>query len=927
MSRGAASDAWSVRVAAISVGYTMTRLVVGMAAVVFAVAAAPLAQTQVVYPKLPDTVDVQIRYRIRADREERYRQFRVLEKHLAGLGFQKTRKPNDELDILDPTAERFEGTVPSKNVLALLNDPRVQTILFKPTDFQYPADSTARVSLRIRIAVGLQPAEQQKFHGQVVEQLGKMGFREATEYFTSGFTLVRGDLPVGNLFRLMKDLRTQPGGWFLPDTLPRDLPSPLKNTLPIRAIEVLANADLTFFTPQAVPANRLFATPDLRTVLDDPAAQTRPIRIEAVMDRRIDQAEADRIRARLRSAFVRQIVNPVSKKVEPAFATLEGAVGNVATLHFPQAADVERYASEEGVVTLRLPRAAEETAFPLPAGAAAAPPADVLAASRVAAFHELGYRGRRTRIVVIASEFPDLGSAMGLPFLDASLRTPVQVIDLTAETSPDLLPAPAGKPTRAGIAAARAAHLAAPEAAIVLVRVDPASLHQVLDIANFVRGGPGRGFTQALQSRAVELEHRKDDLRRKNDAAVYEYRRAFQDPSEEEGPRLRRERARKAFDQQLQDEAELARAIARMDRLREALTGLAGAEVVVNTLEWESGFAVDGLSELAQTIDRRFASEARPGAMNRSATRPRPPLKPVWVQAASPSLGAVWGGPYLDRENNRRMEFAPPEQAMPAGGWTRELNFLGRQSPDGKQSSSLAAGSKVRLTIQWREAHDPSGYGGEDSIFPLRLRVFQQLDPEGKTRASDELAEIARTNTNPYRLYAEPTYGVYEQILEFAVPADGRYCLMIEGGTTFDPRLPALERHIEVEPRMFIEYVGAGPDRERPIFASFATRNGGVGIPGDAKAAITVGPSRGGLTGGGPGVELLVKPDLLADGAIDVGLKTHGPAVAAGFAGGVLADLIGSGAMPSEIIVGTGLRRGGPARVPENWLKIFSGRP
>ncbi len=885
-----------------------------MIAILFFATTAP---AQVVYPQRAETVDVQIRYRIRAARDERVRQFLVLTQRLDDLGFKRTRKPNDEQDIIDPTAERFDGSIPSKNVFAVLNDPRVQTILFKPTDYQYPADMAGKVSLRIFIAPAFQSAEQQKFHGQVVAHLGKMGFREAVGYFTNGYTLIRGDLPMGNLFRLMKDLRTQPGGWFLPDTMPRELPSPLKNTLPIRALEVLANADLSLFVPTPVPANRLFMTPDLRAVADDPAALTKPIRIEVVMDRRIDVFEAERIRTRLRSAFVRQIAN------ESAIATLEGAVGNVATINFPQAVDVERYGQEVGVVTLRLPRASVETAAP---SATATPAADVLAATRVAAFHQLGYRGEGTRIVVIAAEFPDLGSAMGLHFLDKSLRTPVQFIDLTAESSPRVQPAASQRATLAGTAAARAAALAAPNAGIVLVRVDAAAFYQVQSVAEYVRGGVGHGFTQAMQSRTAELEHRKSDLRRRNDDAVAEYRRAFADPSDDEAPRLRRERARKAFDLLIADEAELARAVARLDRLESSMTGLAGAQVVINTLEWESGFALDGLNEIAQTLDRTFASEARSVSRIRSATRPRPALQPVWVQAASPSLGSVWGGPFLDHENNGAMEFTTFQEPIPPGGWTRELNFLGTRAADGKPTTTLAAGSKVRLTIQWREARDPNGYGGEDSIFPLTLRMFQQLDPEGKVRASDELKEIARTTTTPYRIHAEPTYGVYEQILEFTVPADGRYCLMIEGGTTFDPRLPALQRQIEVEPRMYAEFVGVTPDKGRPIFASFAPRNSGIGMPGDAKAAITVGPTSGGLTGGGPGVELLVKPDLYADASIDVGMMASGSAVSAGYAGGVLAGLIGSGAMPTEVIVGTGLRRGGLVTIPENWLKIVPDR-
>src|SRR6266540_3330612 len=151
-------------------------------ALLFVLTVVPPASSQVTRPARAEKVDVQIRYRIRADRDERVRQFRVLEKHLKDLGFEKTRKPDDDLDILDPTAERFEGVITSKNVEALLDDPRVRTILFKPTDYQYPADAAAAVPLRIRIAGGYLPAEQQKLHRQVVAQLAKMGFREAVGY-------------------------------------------------------------------------------------------------------------------------------------------------------------------------------------------------------------------------------------------------------------------------------------------------------------------------------------------------------------------------------------------------------------------------------------------------------------------------------------------------------------------------------------------------------------------------------------------------------------------------------------------------------------------------------------------------------------------------------------------------------------------------
>jgi hypothetical protein len=888
--------------------------------VVLLLALAGAASAQPVYPARPGKLDVQLRYRIRADRDERVRQFRELERDLKAIGFARTRKEDDDLDLIDPTAERFEGQIDSKNVEKLLDNPWVKTILFKPTDFQYPADAAVPVPIRIRIAGGYLAGEQQKLHSQVAEQLAKMGFREFIGYDHDRFTLLRGDLPAGNLPRLLKDLRTEPTGWFLPDTMPRELPAPLKDTLPIRWVEVLPGADLTLLPAPTVAPNRVILSPDLRAVLDDPAQAAKPIRVEVVMDRRLTSEDLDHIRTRLRGQYSREVVNPATGLRDQQSATLEGAVGNVATIHFLQAADADRAQQEVRVVAMRLPREAVQTVVATPANVKEVPAADALAAARLAEFHKLGYRGQGTRIVIIASEFPGLGTVLGQRFLDTTLRTPVKFIDLTAETNANLIPAPAKADATAGTAAARAAHLAAPDATLVLVRVDASSHYQVNAIAKFVRGDSD--YTEAMKSRVLELFSRKEELDRKNAQAVEEYRRAFADFSDEEAPKQRRARAKQVLEALIVEEAAHTDAILRATKLQQQMRDLLATDIVVNTLVWETGFELDGLSELAQNIESSYAGEAFVAPRNRSATRPKLVPRPIWVQAASPSAGSVWSGPFLDRENNGAMEFAGGNAKLAKGQWTRELNFLGTRTPDGTQTPNLATGTKVRLSVQWREAHDPEGYGGVSSIFPLTLRVMQQLDPEGKVRASDELKEIARSAGSPIRIYAEPTFGIYEQSVEFIVPADGRYALRIEGATTYDSRLPALQRHIEVNPRMHAEFIGAAPDKGRPVFASEAPANAGVGIPGDAKAAITVAPLAGGLTGGGPGLQLLVKPDLRAESAIDTGAKVAGPGVSAGFAAGALADLLSSGAPPADILGATGLPRGGPLAIPANWLKV-----
>src|SRR4051812_41558715 len=117
--------------------HTLRRFAIALLALPLGTALAP---AQIKEPLRAEKVDVQVRYRIRADRDERVRQYRALEKHLASLGFVDARKddPDRDLDVLDPTAERFVGTVPGAKVLDILNDVRVQSILFAPAGFAYP---------------------------------------------------------------------------------------------------------------------------------------------------------------------------------------------------------------------------------------------------------------------------------------------------------------------------------------------------------------------------------------------------------------------------------------------------------------------------------------------------------------------------------------------------------------------------------------------------------------------------------------------------------------------------------------------------------------------------------------------------------------------------------------------------------------------
>lgn len=881
--------------------HPLARLV--LAVVPALLAAGPLA-AQVKYPAPPDRYHVDLRYRIRADRDERIRQFRAMTDRLAGLGFRADPREDADLDVFDPTAERLAGTVPSAAAGKILDDPRIQTILLVPAGMTLPDDPAAPVQVRVTLASGLEPTEQRLLHAQVVAQLYALGFRENVGYDHRGYTLVRGTLPAGRVFTLLKDLRDQPGGWFVADT-PRDrLPLPLRSVLPVRVIEVLPEVEgLTPQLPVASVVGKL--TPDLRAVLDNPAVKGKPIRVEAIFGMPLGDAVL---------AFRSRVRNQI------AGSALEGVVGEVVTIRLASSADVPRLAQIPEIIAVRLPRAAVQTLRP--AGAATAPtPEQVLTASRASTLHALGYRGAGLRIVVVGVEFPGLAGLLG-----RQLPKATRFIDLTAENSPTVEPEPPvpGAPT-GGIDVAVAAHAAAPDAEVVLVRVDPTAFHQLMTIARRAAGLPGDSV--AMQARGVDLSSESEDLLRRREQVIEEYRQAFADLSDEDKAVQRREAAQAAVAKLQADEQAFRDKTARLVALRRALESIRGAEVVVNTLVWEDGFAQDGLSELSQFLDERFTTKLTRSPL----VADRLPPIPVWVQAGSDSVGAVWAGPFLDPEGNGVMDFAPEAVALPPGAWTRELNFLAVLGPDGRPSD-LAAGTRLRFVIQWREPL-PLDPRQPAPVFAPSLRLLRQLDPAGTRAASDEFSEVARSGGMPVRIQLNPASAVYEQTLEVTVPAAGRYALRVEGRTSAEGGLPVLNRTIEVQPRLFVRNLAADAPG-RVVFATFAPKAAGVGVPGDSPAALTIefaagpdGTIPGGLTGAGPGVTLRAKPDLLAPGVIVVnGVGAAGSGIAAGYAAGISASLVSAGARPPNLIRTIGIRPGAPLVLPVEWLQSLTPR-
>ena len=167
------------------------------------------------------------------------------------------------------------------------------------------------------------------------------------------------------------------------------------------------------------------------------------------------------------------------------------------------------------------------------------------------------------------------------------------------------------------------------------------------------------------------------------------------------------------------------------------------------------------------------------------------------------------------------MEFAVPGKRLPDKRWTPELNFLAWKPDAGKQSADLPAGARIRLTLHWREAHDPEFLrAGEDvyrePLANLRLVLLRQRDPSGEKLPADDMEVVAQSEKLPLRLHNEAKSGTYEHIVEYTVPAAGRYAIMVQGQTPKSTRpadkltLPAMRKVGELRPRVFVDTLSGG---------------------------------------------------------------------------------------------------------------------
>jgi hypothetical protein len=911
-------------------------------------------------PPPPEMYDVRIRYQIVAFRNEHVRQYQQMQRYLAAHGFRRDPEedvqPEEAEDFLHPLPMR--GTVPGARARELLGAPNVETIVLIPAGEKMPEDPKERVRVEMQLAILRTPERQKLLHQQTREVLAKLNFRSGVGYDHRGYTRLVGSIPASEVDTMTRDLRSMSVGQGQPPPFgstvkltPRAVAALADVGVPERVLDRLgdlagkrfetraafaaalaeelkadhfkfderelytkaelekfkklafdlASAEgvwpvrLTEFRPKlpvpppapglpVVPRGEEKLTQELRSLLADKEQADKPRRLEFILAKA--PTDIDR-------SWRRRLADALPDVV------FEGRVGSVLTV-VAAPAKARALAALDDVLAVRLPAVARPGSQPPGSNAETWKP--LFASSGLARLHDLNCRGRGTRVAIIDSDFSGWEALRG-----KSLPATTVFLDLTAERNPDLLPDPPategpGPGTRRAVTLMRAA----PEADLTLIRIDAAAPYMLYQVARAINGDDSHSLN--LENRFADIQHERKILATRQDELLEE-RKLVMENFDEEGPGAKRraeyKRHQADFDR---DQKQLMTRVQRYLAHIKALEQLRGIRVVASGLVWDEGFPVDGTSTLTRYFDDRPFRAA------------------LWFQAAGDVRGQSWAGPFRDADGNGIMEFSPPNSPLPAGVWTPELSFLAWKH-DGT-SASLPAGARLRVSLQWREAHDGRYLQVGEDLYreplarKMRLLVLRQVDPEGKNQPADDMEVVAQSSGLPQRLSQTASGATYEIAVDFVVRTAGRYAVQVEGQAPVsvfprsEPTIPAIRRDAEMQVRLFVTTAeGAG----RAVWRDHVTDAGSLGVPSDARAAITIGAAddRGRRqaysAGGAPfAAELLVKPDLLA---YDAG---GGTAEAAAFAAGVAAAARSGAPSRTATIPALG-EPGGLLQLPEGW--------
>src|SRR5262245_32336651 len=301
----------------------------------------------------------------------------------------------------------------------------------------------------------------------------------------------------------------------------------------------------------------------------------------------------------------------------------------------------------------------------------------------------------------------------------------------------------------------------------MLVRIDPAAPYQLLTLARVMNREPHGSLNLArrdaqLEDLRADIASRRIALRKTRAAhlekapdvsqkAVLLKKKETKGLSADEEDLLKDILAFEAYRQeQAQLDADERESRAREGRylaLEEALRDLRNVRVVATGLSWTEGMPVDGGGALGRYFDDEPFHNA------------------LWFQAVGDTRGQSWVSLFRDRDGAGVMDFVPAGSHLPPQRWSPSLAFLSWQPAAGAAVADIPANTQLRLSIQWREPHEP-GLPYSQPLTSPQLVLLRQIDPTGTKQPADDFQVVKESVGLPQRLDSQSNSAVYEQTLE-----------------------------------------------------------------------------------------------------------------------------------------------------------------
>jgi len=154
----------------------------------------------------------------------------------------------------------------------------------------------------------------------------------------------------------------------------------------------------------------------------------------------------------------------------------------------------------------------------------------------------------------------------------------------------------------------------------------------------------------------------------------------------------------------------------------------------------------------------------------------------AWLMPDSLFERISWSGSFSDSNLNGMMEF---RKSNSIDKWADERMLI-QFEKDGKMLDKIPQGKRVRVRVRWREGVEWSTSTVEGETAPkakAKLNVLFLLNenPLPGRKLADQFLVVKETGNDPFCIFRNKTFAVFEHLIDLDCPTEGRYALAIEG--------------------------------------------------------------------------------------------------------------------------------------------------